>query len=61
VGAPSGVIGMVTSIGLGGIGASAILAGTTVVVDIMASWFSWSSRMLPKVGCSDPSAMVDKV
>jgi hypothetical protein len=31
------------------------------VVYIVAGWCSWNSGMSPKVGCSDHSAMVDKV
>jgi hypothetical protein len=31
------------------------------MVDIVVGWCSWSSGMSPKVGCSDPSTMVDKV
>jgi hypothetical protein len=34
---------------------------TDDVKDIVDAWCSWSSGMSPKVGCSDPSAMVDKV
>jgi hypothetical protein len=32
-----------------------------VAVDIVANWCSWSSGISLKVGCLDPSAMVDKV
>jgi hypothetical protein len=33
----------------------------TIVVDNVAGWCSCSSGMLPKVPCSDPSMMVDRV
>jgi hypothetical protein len=31
------------------------------VGDILAGWCSWSSGMSLKVGCSDPSMMVDRI
>jgi hypothetical protein len=31
------------------------------VVDIVAGWCNWSSKMSLKVGCLDPSVMIDKV
>jgi hypothetical protein len=34
---------------------------STAVVDIMAGWCSWSSGISPKVGCSDPSTMVNRI
>jgi hypothetical protein len=32
-----------------------------VVVDMLAGWCKWTSGMSPKVECSDPSAMVERV
>jgi hypothetical protein len=31
------------------------------VVDMLVGWCSWTSRMTPKVECSKPSVMVERV
>jgi hypothetical protein len=30
-------------------------------VDMLAGWCSWTSGMSPKDGCSEPSAMVERI
>jgi hypothetical protein len=33
-----------------------------IVVDVfLAGWYSWTLWMSPKVGCSKPSAMVERI
>jgi hypothetical protein len=37
------------------------LEPTAVVDMLLAGWSSWTSRISPKVECSEPSVMVEKI
>jgi hypothetical protein len=52
----------VTSIGLGFAGASAILIGAWVVVDmLLVGWCSWTLGISVKARCSRPLVMVGRI